>query len=211
VPADLIHVVRHGEVHNPDGILYGRLEGFGLSERGAQMANRAATVLATRPLKRIFSSPLQRAVESAEPLAQRTGLAIEIDERLNEGRNTFEGTKLSLGRILSTPSLWREFRNPWKPSWGEPYREISSRVMDMLDFAYESVDDGEVVLVSHQVAIWVLHRSVAGIPLPHLPTNRRCSLSSVTTFKKVGSRWKEESYREPAADLLFDAIDTGAV
>jgi broad specificity phosphatase PhoE len=187
------------------------MEGFGLSERGVQMADRAATVLATRPLKRIFSSPLQRARESAAPLVERSGLDLEIDERLNEGLNDFQGTKLSFSRVIRTPSLWRKFWNPWEPSWGESYRDISARVMDMLEFAHQSVDEGEVVLVSHQVVIWVLHRSVAGIPLPHMPTNRRCSLSSVTTFKKVGSRWKEESYREPAADLLYDAIDAGAV
>ena len=211
VPADLIHVVRHGEVSNPDGILYGRLEGFGLSERGVAMADRAATVLATRPLARIFSSPLQRALESAAPLSDRTGVTVEIDERLHEGINTFEGTTLSFSRIAKTPALWKEFKNPWKPSWGEPYRDISARMMDMLEFAHDSVEEGEVAMVSHQVAIWVLHRYVAGIPLPHLPMNRRCSLSSITTFKKVGDRWKEESYREPAADLLFDAIDQGAV
>ena len=211
MPADLIHVVRHGEVLNPDRILYGRLEGFGLSERGVAMADRAATVLATRPLARIFSSPLQRALESAAPLSDRTGITVEVDERLNEGINVFEGTRLSASTVLRNPSLWREFRKPWVPSWGEPFREISARMMDMLEFAYESVEEGEVAMVSHQVSIWVLHRYVAGIPLPHLPSNRRCSLSSITTFKKVGDKWKEESYREPAADLLVDAIDQGAV
>jgi broad specificity phosphatase PhoE len=210
VPADLIHIVRHGEVFNPDRIVYGRLDGFGLSERGVAMADRAATVLATRPVARIFSSPLQRAQESAVSLTARTGVLVELDERLNEGLNVFEGSRVSFSRILKNPSLWREFRNPWKPSWGEPYRDIAARMMDMVEFAHDSVEEGEVVMVSHQVAIWVLHRYVAGIPLPHLPGNRRCSLSSITTVKKVGDKWKEESYREPAADLLVEAIDQGA-
>ena len=93
MPADLIHFVRHGEVHNPDKILYGRLDGFGLSERGTQMADRSASALATRPIAKIFSSPLQRAVESATPLSKRVDLPITIDERLNEGVNVFEGTR----------------------------------------------------------------------------------------------------------------------
>jgi broad specificity phosphatase PhoE len=211
VPADLIHIVRHGEVFNPEGILYGRLDGFGLSKRGVAMADRAATVLATRPVARIFSSPLQRAKESAAPLSARTGVDVELDERLTEGLNVFEGSTLSFSRIAKNPALWREFRNPFKPSWGEPFVDIAARMMDMVEFAYDSVDEGEVVMVSHQVAIWVLHRYVAGIPLPHLPGNRRCSLSSITTVKKVGDKWKEESYREPAADLLDEAIDQGAV
>jgi broad specificity phosphatase PhoE len=211
VPADLIHFVRHGEVHNPDRILYGRIDGFGLSERGHQMAERAASALATRPIAKIYSSPLQRAVESANPLSHRIGLPITVDERLNEGVNTFQGSRLSLGRIIRDPSTWAAFRNPWTPSWGEPYREISSRVMEMAEDAWNSVDEGEVVLVSHQVVIWMFHRTVAGIPLPHMPNQRRCSLSSITSFRKIATRWREESYREPATDLLDDAIDQGAV
>lgn len=211
MPADLIHFVRHGEVENPDRILYGRLDGFGLSKRGLQMAERSAGALATRPIARIYSSPLQRAQESAKPLVTATGLPLVIDERLNEGLNVFQGSRLSVKRILTEPAVWLALRNPWRPSWGEPYRELSQRMVAMAEDAWESVDEGEVVLVSHQVAIWTLHRTISGIPLPHMPNQRRCSLSSITTFKKVGTRWKEESYREPAADLLEDAIDLGAV
>lgn len=209
--ADLLHFVRHGEVDNPERILYGRLEGFGLSKRGHQMARRTASALATRPVARIISSPLQRAVESAAPLVKKTGIALEIDERLNEGINVFQGTRLTASRIFTDPSVWPLLRNPWRPSWGEPYKEISARMLALAEEAYESVDEGEVVLVSHQVAIWVLHRSISGIPLSHLPNQRRCSLSSVTSFRKIAGRWREENYREPAADLLRDAIDMGAV
>jgi len=191
--------------------LYGRLEGYGLSNRGQQMAARSASALATRPIAKIYSSPLQRAQESAAPLAVELGLPVEIDERLNEGLNFFEGSRLTAARLLTEPSVWVALRNPFTPSWGEPYREIAQRMMALAEDAWKSVEQGEVVLVTHQVAIWVLHRSVAGIPLPHLPSQRRCSLSSITTIKKVGERWKEESYREPAADLLENAIDLGAV
>lgn len=175
------------------------------------MAQRSADALATRPIAKVFSSPLQRAVESAAPLATQLGLPITVDERLNEGLNTFQGSRLTLKRLVTEPAVWSALRNPWKPSWGEPYREISARMMDMANEAWESVDEGDVVLVTHQVAIWILHRTIAGIPLPHFPHQRRCSLSSITSVKKVGDRWKEESYREPAADLLADAIDLGAV
>jgi broad specificity phosphatase PhoE len=207
----MIHLVRHGEVHNPDRILYGRLDGFGLSDTGVAMAERAASALATRPIAKIYSSPLQRALESATPLSKALDIPITVDERLNEGVNMFQGTRLSFGRIISEPSVWPAFRNPWKPSWGEPYREISARMMDMAEDAWNSVDEGEVVLVSHQVAIWILHRTIAGIPLPHFPQNRRCALSSITSFRKIATKWREESYREPATDLLHDAIDQGAV
>lgn len=211
MPADLLHFVRHAEVHNPDRILYGRLENFGLSPRGEQMAKRVADTLKVRPIVRVISSPLQRTRQSAEPIAKTLGLQVEVDERLIEGDNVFEGTRLNLENVLKNPSTWKNFRNPWRPSWGEPYREIADRMMAATDDAYHSVDEGEVVLVSHQLPIWMLHKWISGVPLPHLPSSRRCSLSSVTSFRKVGERWKEESYREPASDFLEDAIDLGAV
>jgi broad specificity phosphatase PhoE len=175
------------------------------------MATRTASALATRPIARIVSSPLQRAQESAAPLSSQLGLSVEIDERLNEGLNNFQGTRLTAARLLRDPSAWAALHNPFKPSWGEPYKDIAERMLAVAEDAWNSVEEGEVVLVTHQVAIWILHRTVAGIPLPHLPSQRRCSLSSITTIKKIGERWKEESYREPAADLLEDAIDLGAV
>jgi broad specificity phosphatase PhoE len=211
VPADLLHFVRHGEVHNPERILYGRLENFGLSERGHQMASRVADTLQVRPIVKVISSPLQRARESAEPIAQALGLGIDIDERLIEADNVFEGTRLSVKNVVTHPATWPHFRNPWQPSWGEPYRAIADRMMAAAEDALHSIDEGEVVLVSHQLPIWMLHKWIAGIPLPHIPGSRRCTLSSVTSVRKVGERWKEESYREPASALLEEAIDLGAV
>lgn len=211
VPAEFLHFVRHGEVHNPDHILYGRLENFGLSERGHTMAKRVAETLKVRPIARVVASPLLRTRQSADPIAEVLGLPLEIDERLIEASNAFEGTKLTVSNVLRNPSTWKHLRNPWKPSWGEPYRAIAARMMQAAEDALESVPEGEVVLVSHQLPIWMLHKWVAGVPLPHIPASRRCSLSSVTTFRKVGERWKEESYREPARDLLDNVIDVGAV
>lgn len=211
VPAEFLHFVRHGEVHNPDHILYGRLENFGLSDRGHAMAKRVAETLKVRPIARVVASPLLRTRQSAEPIAAALGVPVEIDERIIESGNVFEGTKLTLPNIAKDPGTWKHFRNPWKPSWGEPYRAIAARMMQAAEDALESVPEGEVVLVSHQLPIWMLHKWVAGVPLPHIPASRRCSLSSVTTFRKVGERWKEESYREPARDLLDPILDVGAV
>lgn len=175
------------------------------------MAAAVADTLQVRPIVRVISSPLLRAQQSARPIAEALGLGVDTDERIIEGDNVFEGTQLAAKHVLTHPSSWKNFRNPWRPSWGEPYRSIADRMMACAEDALNSVSGGEVVLVSHQLPIWMLHKWIAGIPLPHVPASRRCTLSSVTSVRKVGGRWKEESYREPASDFLEEAIDLGAV
>ena len=89
----IIHVMRHGEVDNPNGVLYGRLPGFGLTELGHQMAARAADYLqeSGADIARVISSPLLRAQLTAAPTAAAYGLSIATDPRLIESDNVFEG------------------------------------------------------------------------------------------------------------------------
>ncbi len=210
MPADLVHLVRHGEVENPRGILYGRIEGFGLSERGHRMAELAAASRAGHDIRAVVSSPLQRTRESAAPWVARFGGELMVDERLIEPTNHFEG--INMRRDLPRrPDLWRHLVNPQRPSWGEPFRSVQQRMLAVIADAWASVDGGEVVLVSHQMPIVMVARTVARLPLAHNPSKRRCALSSITTLERRGDEFVEVSYTEPAAELLADAIDTGAV
>lgn len=211
MPADLIHLVRHGEVHNPDGILYGRLPEFHLSELGHAMAKVSAESLHAggAPVRRVVSSPLIRTVESAAPWAELFGLTASIDERLIEPTNRFEGYRMS--ERLRQPASWSSLVNPLLPSWGEHYTSIARRMLAAITDAWASVDGGDVVLVSHQLPIWMVHRSLAGRSLPHDPRTRRCSLSSITSLSRIGSGFIEVNYQEPAAGLSAGAVDRGAV
>ncbi len=211
VPAHRIHLVRHGEVDNPEGILYGRLPGYRLSARGHEMAALAAEALADRPIARLVASPLVRTQESAAPWAERYGLEPVLDDRVIEPWNAFEGTRMRLA--LRDPRNWWRLRAPWRPSWGEPYGAVRDRMLAAMDEAWDAVDDGDVVVVSHQMPIWTTTRAIAGRPLPHNPATRRTSLSSITSFERdpVTGAWAEVDYQEPAAGLLDGAIDTGAV
>ncbi|MEY2778064.1 MAG: hypothetical protein RL008_160, partial [Actinomycetota bacterium] len=65
----LFHVMRHGEVFNPEKVLYGRLPGYKLSELGLKMADRAAEYFKNNDLSLIVSSPLERAQQTAQPTA----------------------------------------------------------------------------------------------------------------------------------------------
>lgn len=206
--------MRHGEVENPTGVLYGRLDGFGLSERGRLMARAAAVSLTGHDIRSVVSSPLQRTQESAAPWMELFGADIPaglgIDPRLIEPTNRFEGLNIRRD-VPRSPRYWRFFANPLRPSWGEPFVSVQGRMMAAVADHWQDVDGGEVVLVSHQMPIWMVARTVARKPLAHHPSRRRCALSSITTLERRGNHFVEVSYTEPAADLLADAIDTGAV
>jgi broad specificity phosphatase PhoE len=202
--------VRHGEVENPLGVLYGRIEGYGLSERGHRMAQLAADSLAGHDIRAVIASPLQRTQESAAPWVTRFGHELQLDERLIEPTNVFEG--INMRRDLPRrPDLWRHLRNPQTPSWGEPFLSVQARMMAAIAAHWQEQDGGEIVLVSHQMPIVMVARTVAGLRLAHNPSKRRCALSSITTLERRGDAFVEVSYAEPASALLADAIDTGAV
>ncbi|MGO3885249.1 MAG: histidine phosphatase family protein [Mycetocola sp.] len=211
MPANRIHLVRHGEVHNPEHVLYGRLEGFRLSERGRLMTRAAADELiaAGDPVRTLIVSPLQRTQESAEPIAESFRLEPTIDERVIEPSNFFEGTQIR--RALRNPINWLVLRRPSVPSWGEPYTSIVDRMMAAITDAWEAADGGDVAIVSHQLPIWMVHRHVNGLPLKHDPRERRCALSSITTLERSGDAFVEVGYRDPAAALAADSVDVGAV
>ncbi len=211
--ASLIHLVRHGEVHNPQGILYGRIPGYHLSELGHRMAELAAQSLVGHPVTALYASPLQRAQESAQPWATTFGLDIVTDERLIEPTNKFEGKKFEFGpQVIVRPQSWPWILNPFRPSWGEPFTSVEARMLSVLNSAWDATESGEVVMVSHQMPIVMVQRSVAKNKLYHDPRKRRCSLSSITTLRReTDGRFVEVDYQTPAAELLGQAADFGAV
>jgi broad specificity phosphatase PhoE len=197
----IVHLVRHGEVENPEGVLYGRLPGFRLSEAGRLMAKAAADYLAGRDVKVLRSSPLQRALETAEPIAAEFGLGVEEDERLIEPWNHFEGMRFGVGDgALRQPRHWIYLRNPFRPSWGEPYREVAGRVLAAVKDAALAADGHEAVCVSHQLPIWVTRRLVEGRPMWHDPRRRQCALGSVTSLTFRDGKISSVHYAEPSGD-----------
>ncbi len=211
MPADRLHLVRHGEVHNPGGVLYGRLPHFHLSDRGQAMTKSAAKELSATglPITHLVSSPLLRTQQSAAPLGETFGLDPKTDERLIEPYNVFEGRKLGAGHLVIRPHLYYHLRNPKQPTWGEPYQAIADRMFSAMDAIADEVSAGDAVLVSHQLPIWVVHLATVGQKFPHNPRKRRCALSSITSFEKQNGRWVEVDYRDPGAAL--SAVDVGAV
>ncbi len=204
VPDTIVHLVRHGEVHNPSGILYGRRDGFHLSDRGRAMADRVGEALGGNDVTLVRSSPLERAKETAAPLAAALGVEVEIDPRIIESTNRFEGLTFGKGNnaLRRNPMLWRHLYNPFKPSWGEPYRDIVSRMMAGVHDARRDAEGHEAVLVSHQLPIWTTRLAAEKRSFLHDPRKRQCTLCSITSFGFAGEELVEISYAEPAIDLI---------
>jgi broad specificity phosphatase PhoE len=195
----VVHLVRHGEVVNPRGVLYGRMPGFHLSEDGRLMAKAAADFLAGRDVTMLLTSPLERARETAEPIAAEFGLTPAVDDRLIEPRNHFEGMTFDIGGgALRQPRHWRYLVNPLRPSWGEPYRDVAARMLDVMADAARAAEGHEAVGVSHQLPIWVTRRAAEGRRLWHHPGRRQCALASVTSFTYAGGELVGVTYAEPA-------------
>ena len=203
-----VHLVRHGEVHNPERILYGRLPGYRLTERGEQMAALVGAHLAEHDVALVRASPLLRAQQTAAPIAAAHGLEVTTDPRLIESGNRFEGQRMGHGEARFTdPRNWRWFANPFRPSWGEPYRAQVARVAAAVQQARAEAEGREAVLVLHQLPIWLARRSAEGRPLIHDPRRRQCALCSVTTLRFDGDRLAGVDYAEPAAALTVHAVD----
>ena len=218
MPQATVHLLRHGEVHNPDGVLYGRLPEFHLSERGREMARMLAEHFAVRAsegarIVHLVASPLTRAQETAMPTAEALHLEINTDPRIIEAENHFEGLHPTRSEFLK-PKHWLYFRNPLRPSWGEPYKEQAARVLAAVEDARVKAielggDGAEAILVSHQLPIWSTRLSAEGRRLAHDPRKRECTLTSLTslTLDDSGKIVRVE-YSEPAAVLLPGAAST---
>ncbi len=199
----VVHLLRHGEVFNPSGVLYGRLPGFRLSELGEQMAERAADALADRDVTVVVSSPLERAQQTATPIAAKHGLRITIDDRALEATNIFEGQRVGVGDgILKNPRAWRHLYNPLTPSWGEPYAEIAGRMRATVAAARSAARGHEAVVVSHQLPIWIARLDAENRRFVHDPRKRQCGLASLTSLTFDDDRLVAITYTEPSADLV---------
>ena len=198
-----VHLLRHGEVYNPQGVLYGRLPGYFLSDLGLEMADRAASALANRDIATVISSPMERAQQTAAPIAKTHRVEILTNSDLIVAENIFEGKRVSVGDgVLKQPKTWRHLWNPFKPSWGEPYDTVATRMSAAIESARSQAQGREAVLVSHQLPIWIARLAAENRRLWHDPRSRQCTLASVTSLTFDDEGLVAITYSEPSRDLL---------
>jgi broad specificity phosphatase PhoE len=167
------------------------------------MAEVVAKSLAERDITYVVSSPLERAQETATPIAAAHHLPIATDSRLIEAANHFQGLRFGVGDgSLRHPRHWPKLINPFLPSWGEPYSQQATRMLAALESAKNEARGHEAVCVSHQLPIWTLRNTLEGRHLWHDPRHRQCTLASVTTVHFEGDHVVAVTYEEPARALL---------
>jgi broad specificity phosphatase PhoE len=193
-----VHLVRHGEVENPKGVIYGRLPGYNLSKRGEEQVAEASRHLAAANVGAIWSSPLERAQETARMIAEPHKLGVVTDDRLLESDTTFQGAGRSLRAFLISPQLWWKLRNPWGPSWGESFSEIRQRMLSAVTEALASAAGREIVIVSHQTPVLVARLALARRRVPPWLAGIPCATASVTTVVVEDGRVIEDSYFVPS-------------
>ncbi len=203
----IVHLMRHGEVHNPTGVLYGRLAGYNLSELGHDMAATVAESLKSNDITHLVASPLERAQQTAQPLADILELSIRTDERVIEAENKFEGRQVGVGpKAFANPRYWPWLWNPLRPTWGEAYTKIAARMRPAIDDAREAARGHEAVIVSHQLPVWIARRSYEQGRFAHDPRNRQCNLASLTSLTFEDDTFTGLVYSEPAGHLIPDAL-----
>jgi broad specificity phosphatase PhoE len=205
----VVHLMRHGEVHNPTGVLYGRLPEFHLSALGREMAETVGVHLRAHDVTVVVASSLDRAQETATPIAAAHAVGITTDDRVIEAGNYFEGKTFGVGDgSLRYPRHWPKLVNPFRPSWGEPYQQIADRMLAAIADARALARGHEAVIVSHQLPVWTVRSQLEGRRLWHDPRKRECSLASLTSLTFVDDELESIAYTEPAGALLPGARHT---
>ena len=192
----VVHLIRHGKVHNPANVRYGRAPGFHLSELGREQARAAGVRLRTegRSLAAFVSSPLERAVETAALIAGELAIApATLDERIIEAHNRFDG--LHRWAMLQ-PWRWPRLWNPFRPSWAEPFAEIAARMRAAIDELCARHEGAAVALVSHQAPIWIARQAFERAGPPWLSAVR-CTHASITSLRFDGGRYLGHTYWAP--------------
>ncbi len=205
-----VHLMRHGEVDNQAGLLYGRLPGFGLTPLGLEMAQVVADYLKAegRDITQVIASPLLRAQQTALPTAVAYDLPIGVDRNLVEASSKFQGVAVNRNRwALAHPRNWQHYVRPLQPSWGEPHAQILDRMRAAISTAIDLAWGHEALLVSHQLPIVTVQRFIQGKPLTHNPLRRECSLASLTSLIFQDHTLVGWTYTQPAAALLDAAQD----
>ncbi len=202
--AALVHLVRHGEVENPEHLVYGDLPGFGLSPHGVEQAKRIGRYLGPRPVVAIWSSPLERSLRTAEHIAARSGVPVKVDADLTEWElaNRWRGHSWRLIPESYPGELEAYLKHPENlPFAPETLAAVAERVANVARRLDAEHPHGDVVIISHQDPIQAARLRLLGSSLSLL-NDEKPGLGTVVTLRP-GPTWREETVWEPGQSPRF--------
>ena len=187
-----IHLVRHAETRNPDHVVYAMLPGFGLTDRGRRQAKQASRYLGSQPVVAVWSSPAERAMETAAIVAARFELPVMVDERLAEWRlaDRWAGIGWEELGARMPGELEAYLENPTDlPFSPEALSEVASRMTETLASLHRRHAEGEVAVVSHQDPVQAARLTMTGRPLSDLWDEKPRHAEVITL--QPGTPWRE--------------------
>lgn len=179
-PPRFVYLLRHGETtYNVEGRLPGQLEGVALTEKGRRQAYRAAVALSGVPLSAVVSSPLERALETAQILARGPGLTVRADPRLMDTDiGTWAGQKI--GDLEKNDPSWKAFlEHPNEPPPGvESLAHVQARAMAAMHGILADASLGNfIALVAHADVVKLILATYIGM---HVATVRYVSVANAS-------------------------------
>jgi broad specificity phosphatase PhoE len=173
-------LIRHGQHNAPPGMITGRMRGVRLSETGRAQAAALAESLAGRGIAAVYSSPLERTMETASFAAERTGLEVmPLDDLLEIDYGEWAGLTLEQLRPIPAWERWNDFRSGTRPPGGETMLEAQARAARALEMARSRHPEGTVAFFTHGDVIRAAVLYCLGAPLD-LILRFEISLASVT-------------------------------
>ena len=159
-----IHLLRHGEHVQFGHTLTGRSAGVGLSETGRQQADRVAARLAGADIRAVLTSPVQRARETAEPIAAKLGLVSSVESGLEEV-DFGEWMGQPFAALAAAPgwARWNTARSLAPTPGGETMLAVQARAVDVM--MRQLAAGGTVVAISHADVIRAVLAYVLGMPM----------------------------------------------
>lgn len=194
--ANLVHIVRHAEVHNPGHVVYGRLPHYGLSELGHRQAADAARYLERQPIVAVWSSPLERALQTATTIAQRHDLPVLVSEEITEWKlaDGWEGLAWDDLPATRPGQLEAYLEHPWDLPWARESLEVlGERMVTEIKAINDRHPEGDVVIVSHQDPVQIARLLLTGRPVTDQHTEKP-QHASVFTYQPG---WVEAARYDP--------------
>lgn len=157
-----VHLTRHGEVHNPEKILYGRIPGFVLSETGKQQVHALGKHIAKKKIRHVYTSPLDRTRETASILSTYIPMEhMHPDARLLENATPLEGKPLKEIALHD----FNFYATEHIKNGGERIADIADRMTQFFEEIRVRHTNEEVLVVSHGDPIMITYAYYSGLPL----------------------------------------------